>query len=118
MIDFLPIMDRLFAYYDGTGRDPFTWGAPLLLIFHGPRSGISTQADAVIACTYAMLSAQAQGLGTTMIGMVPAFVERTPVARRELNIPEENGVSLSLIVGYPKVRFVRGIRRPVDATWI
>lgn len=118
MIDFLPIMEKLFAYYDGTGKDPFTWGAPLLLIFHGPRSGISPREDAVIACTYAMLSAQAQGLGTTMIGMAPPFLERTPAARRDLKIPEGNGVYLSLIVGYPKVRFVRGIRRPVDATWI
>ena len=114
---FMPTMGRMFEYYDRTGGNVITWGAPLLLIFHAPRNSISCEKDAVISCTYAMLAAHAQGLGTTMIGMVPPFVDRNRDARRCLRIPDENTAVLSLIAGHPKMKFSRGIRRQVVVQW-
>lgn len=115
---FKPIADRMFEYYDRTGKDPITWGAPLLLIFHAPRNSITCREDAIIACTYAMLAAHAQGLGTTMIGMVPPFVNQNRDVRRRIKIPDENIAVLSLIIGHSKVKFSRGIRRPVGMQWV
>lgn len=118
MDSFMPIVDRMIDYYDQTKADTITWGAPLLMLFHAPRTSISGRQDTMIACTYAMLAAHAQGLGTTMIGMVPPYLERNPAEKKRLRIPADNTVDISLIVGHPKSRFVKGIRRPVDATWI
>jgi ferredoxin len=114
---FKPIADRMFEYYDRTGKDPVTWEAPLLLIFHAPRNAITCREDAIIACTYAMLAAHAQGLGTTMCGVIPPFVQQDRDTRRRLRIPNKNIVVLSLIAGHPKVKFSRGIKRPVEVQW-
>ncbi len=115
---FMPMMDRMIESYDRTGADTITWGAPLLMIFHAPRSSISGDKDATIACTYAMLAAHAQGLGTTMIGMVPPYIERTRGVRRRLDIPDENAVVLSLIAGHSKVEFSHGIRKYPAVKWV
>lgn len=115
---FMPMIDRMIEYFDVTGNETLTWGAPLLLIFHHSRSAISGRHDANIACTYAMLAAHALGLGTTMIGMVPPYVERTQAERKRLGIPENHAVEISLIAGYPKSKFVKGIQREVPVRWI
>ena len=113
---FMPLIERMIDYYDRAHEDTLTWGAPLLLIFHAPRTSISGEADCVIACTYAMLAAQSLKLATTMIGMVPPYIEKTKEERRRLGIPDDHAVVLSLIVGHPTMRFARGIQRPVTVT--
>jgi len=118
MKTFIPVMDQMIEYYDQTGEETITWGAPLLLIFHAPRTDISGDKDAVIACTYAMLAAHAMGLGTTMIGMVPPYLENKTEVKHSLGIPLENTAVLSLIVGHPAAKFARGIKRPVTARWV
>jgi hypothetical protein len=116
--DFMPLFDRMFERYDSTGEDVITWGAPLLFIFHAPKTTISGQADSMISCTYAMLAAHSMGMGTTMIGMVPPYIEQTKDVREKLGIPKENAVNISLIAGYPKMKFSRGILKPPEAKWI
>ncbi len=116
MKQFMPLIERMIDYYDMAHEDTLTWGAPLLLIFHAPRTAISGEADCVIACTYAMLAAQSLKLATTMIGMVPPYIEKTKGERRRLGIPDDHAVVLSLIVGHPTMRFARGIQRPVTVT--
>ncbi len=115
---FMPTIDRMLEFYDMTKHDTITWGAPVLMIFHAPKAHISGRHDTMIACTYAMLAAHAQGLGTTMIGMVPPYLERNPDEKERLKIPAENTVDISLIVGHPASKFVKGIRRPVATTWV
>ena len=65
-----------------------------------------------------MLAAHALGLGTTMIGMVPPYLERNPAEKKRLGIPADNTVDISLIVGHPKSKFAKGIKRPVEVTKI
>lgn len=112
--DFSPLMDKMLYIYDHKKRDTITYGAPLLMIFHAPKTSISGEEDAVIACTYAMLAAHVQGLGTTMIGMIPPYLERNINEKRRLNIPDDNKVSLSLIAGYTDLKFSRGIERNIS----
>lgn len=118
MIKFVPIMDRMLKYYEATKNDVLMWGAPALLLFHTPPDDIGSQYDPIISCTYAMLAAHAQGLGTTMIGMVPPYLNKKPEVKKQLGIPEENIVSLTLILGYSNVNFARGIRRKMNANWV
>ncbi len=118
MSEFMPMVTRMVEYYDATGNDCMTWGAPSLLLFHTPPGSVGATFDPVICCTYAMIAAHAQGLGTTMIGMAPPFINKNPCVKKELGIPAGNNVLISLIVGYPTLRYSRGIRRTVAANWV
>jgi len=67
------------------GRDLLFYDAPAVLVFH--HSPYADLADATIACAYAMLAAEALGLGTTMIGGAAPMLQRNPALCRRLGIP-------------------------------
>jgi nitroreductase len=99
--------------------DTITRGAPALILFHAHRASGNHSEDVLIALTYGLLSAHALGLGATAIGLVPPVIERSPELRGLFQIPAENEVLASMIVGYPKHRFKRGIRRELPGVkWI
>jgi ferredoxin len=99
--------------------DTITRGAPAMLLFHAHRQAESHTDDALIALTYGLLAAHALGLGATALSLVPPVVERTPELRALLSIPPENEVVASMVAGYPKHRFKRGIRRELAAVhWV
>jgi nitroreductase/ferredoxin len=112
------VMPTLAPRLEGTraGRwDTITRGAPAMLLFHSrPDAGDSSE-DARVAAAYALLAAHALGLGATMIGLVPPAVEKSPEVRRILGIPEGHRVHTAVIVGIPRYRFLRGIRRSLPA---
>lgn len=93
----------------GEARDVLFYDAPALLIFH--HSPYAAAVDASIACTYAMLAAEALGLGSTMIGGAPPILQRNTALCRRLGIPAGNTPSISLILGHPACHFRRTIRR-------
>lgn len=96
------------------GRDALFYDAPALLVFH--QSPYADPADAVIACTYAMLAAESLGLGSTIIGGAPPILQRNAKLCRSIGIPAGQKPSVSLILGHPAVRFRHAIRRRfVDA---
>jgi len=86
-------------------------GAPALFLFHAGRRSENHSEDALIALTYAFLAAHALGLGATPISLIPPAVERVPALRELFRIPDGNEIVASMIAGYPRVRFKRGIRR-------
>jgi NAD-dependent dihydropyrimidine dehydrogenase PreA subunit/nitroreductase len=91
--------------------DRYTWGAPALMVFHANRWGSSYRENAHLVCHHAMLAAVSLGLGTTIIGMIPPVIERSRDLRERYGIPKENKVLTSLIVGHPKYRYKKSIRR-------
>ncbi len=99
------------AYVEGRnqGRDLLFYDAPAVLLFH--HSPYVDPAEAMIACTYAMLAAESLGLGTTMIGAAAPILMRKKDLCRQLGIPAGNSPAISLIIGYPAVRFRRGVKR-------
>jgi nitroreductase len=104
------LMHRLPEMNAGQG-DTITRGAPAMLLFHANRESGNHTVDVFIALTYGLLAAHALGLGATAIGLAPPAIERVPELRAMFQIPPENEVLTSMIVGYPKYRFKRGIRR-------
>ena len=109
---------RLSDMRAGLG-DTFTRGAPTLLLFHAHRDADNHTEDAFIALTYGLLAAHALGLGATAISLVSGAVERSPELRQLFQIPAHNEVVASMILGYPKVRFRRGIRRELAGVhWV
>ncbi len=93
-----------------TGQDVVFYDAPAALLFH--TSPYADSADAVIACTYAMLAAESLGLGSCMIGCACPMLARNKGALRKLGIPEGHKPAIALILGYAEVEFVKAVRRP------
>jgi hypothetical protein len=51
--------------------------------------------------------------------IIPPTIERNRELRRMFLIPEENKVVASMIVGYPKYKYKRGIKRDLKSVkWI
>lgn len=99
--------------------DSITRGAPAMLLFHVDREAEGGRDDALIALTYGLLAAHALGLGATALSLVPPVVDRTPELRALFQIPAQNQVLSSMVVGYPRVRFRRGIRRELAGVhWV
>lgn len=91
------------------GKDLVLYNAPVALLFH--TSPYADSADAVIACTYAMLAAESEGLGTCMIGCVAPILARSKELKRKYRIPERNTPALVLIMGYHDHPHRKGIQR-------
>jgi nitroreductase/NAD-dependent dihydropyrimidine dehydrogenase PreA subunit len=98
------------------GEDWVLYDAPLAMLFHLPPEAGGELTDATIACTYAMLEAEALGLGTCMIGSVgPMLASRKPLMDK-YGLPRDHKPGLVLIAGYPSPRmtkFRKAIRRPL-----
>ncbi|NWF55023.1 MAG: nitroreductase family protein [Syntrophaceae bacterium] len=115
----IPAMEKGLPEMKERGRDIFTRGAPALILFHAPRGSENHTEDSHIAVSYGLLAAHALGLGASAIGLIPPAVERNKNLRRLFQIPDDNEVLASMIVGYPKNPFKRGIRRGLArVTWV
>lgn len=97
--------------YHRDGTDRYLYNAPVLMLFHGNRSALCYDENAHLVCHHAMLASLSLGLGATIIGLVPPIVDRSEALRRRYQIPKENRVLTSLIIGHPKYRYSKSIRR-------
>ncbi len=97
--------------YKQDKSDCYTYHAPVVMLFHANKWEVAFRANAVIAATYAMLAAHALGLGTTLLEIVGPIVNRSKPLKQRWSLPEDNEVVLAMIVGYPKYKFHRGIKR-------
>ena len=106
-------------YNTTSGNDNITRNAPAILIFHANKGAEEHSKDAMICVTYAMLTAQSFGLGTTIIGLIPPAINKVKELRNLFQIPEENEAVISLILGYPRYKYKRIIKREArDINWI
>ncbi len=104
----IPAMD-IFIKEKEAGRDWLLYDAPLALYFH-----VSPYADPVdpfISATYAMLAAESLGLGSCMIGTVGYGVRYSKELKKKYGIPLKNQQGIMIIMGYPDVKYRRGIKR-------
>jgi ferredoxin len=97
--------------YHEDGDDYYMRGAPVLMLFHGKRWTMSYRENAHLVCHHSMLAALSLGLGSTIIGLIPPIVDRSKLLRERYAIPKDNKVCTSLVLGYPKFRYRKGIRR-------
>ncbi len=99
--------------------DRITRNAPAIIIFHASRDAEAHTNNSLIYATYTMLAAHAIGLGATMIEIVPAAINKVKELRDIFRIPEENEAVMSVIMGYPKFKYKRTIKRKVQKIeWI
>jgi nitroreductase/NAD-dependent dihydropyrimidine dehydrogenase PreA subunit len=109
MKEFVLPMGEIMRQERDKGNDTLLYGAPVALMFH--TSTYADPADPFIAATYAMIAAEAAGLGTCMIGLVGPFMERDRKMMAKYGIPKGNKPALVLLMGYPVLRFKKGVRR-------
>jgi nitroreductase/Pyruvate/2-oxoacid:ferredoxin oxidoreductase delta subunit len=104
----LPLLKMITANWD-EGRDVLFYDAPVALLFH--TTPYADPSDAMIAATYAMLAAEALGLGNIMIGSAGPLMKFNKKLLAELAIPAENKLPVVLLLGYAETTFHRAIKR-------
>ena len=99
--------------------DTITRYAPAMILFHANKNEENYKQDIYIALTYGFLAAHALGLGGSAMDLIPPAIERNKELRKMFRIPENNEVVASMIVGFPKYKYQRVIRRKLKRiTWI
>ena len=102
----IPLFDFLI---EGRHKDEdwLLYDAPLAIYFYS-----LPFADPCIAATYAMLAAEALGLGSCMIGTVgPLFKRGGAKLKKKYGINPKGKDGIVVIFGYPKFKYHRAIRR-------
>ena len=101
------------------GFDPIFYEAPAVAIFHSPmRPTVTPKDNCIIAATTMGLLARTMGLETTYIALFEnAFRMYKPV-RDALGLPEGHEVLAVLVIGYPKIKFLRAVdRKQIKTRW-
>ncbi len=100
-------------------EDTLTRYAPAMIVFHASKNAENFEADVYVALTYGFLAAHALGLGGSAMDIIPPAIQHSPELRKMFSIPDGNQVVASMILGYPKYHYQRGIRRALKrVTWI
>lgn len=109
---------RLPGLKNGT-EDTITRDAPAMLLFHTDKKGEDINADLSIAATYCIIAAHAMGLGATIMDIIPPAINKKKELREIFGVPDEHEVITSVILGFPKYDYRRGIiRRLKSVRWI
>lgn len=101
-----------FTDFMKKGENIVTYDAPLMFYFYG--SPYCDPADPIVAATYAMTAAESLGLGTCMLGSIHPLIQYGKKAkqfRAKYQIKSTSREGLVLIVGYPAVKYQKGIHR-------
>ncbi len=99
--------------------DRITRGAPAIIIFHAEKGAEEHTHNSLIYATYTMLAAHSLGLGATIIGIVPPAINKVKELREIFEIPEKNEAIISVIIGYPKYKYQKTIKRKShNVNWI
>jgi len=100
-------------------EDTITRSAPAMILFHADRNAENYETDICIALTYGFLAAHALGLGGSAMDLIPPAIQNNQELRKMFSIPDNNNVVASMILGYPKYRYQRGIKRELKSVaWI
>jgi len=115
----VPLMKSRLPELIQGAEDTITRYAPALILFHAHRDAENYETDINIALTYGFLAAHALGLGGSPIDLIPPAIQNSPALQTVFCIPDENIPVAALILGYPKFKYQRGIKRDLKSViWI
>jgi len=115
----VPLMENRLPELNLNVEDTITRNASAMIIFHADRNAENYEADIYIALTYGFLAAHALGLGGSAMDLIPPAIQNNQELRRMFSIPDDHSVVASMILGYPKYRYQRGIKRELKSvSWI
>ncbi len=110
--DFLKPLFNIYTSGMRKGVNNVNYDAPLSMYFYG--TVYSDPADPIVAATTAMYAAESLGLGTCLLGGVHPFIQKGKKAekfRKKYGIKNTSKEGLILIIGYPDVKYRKGINR-------
>ena len=109
---------RLPNLKNGT-EDTIVRNAPAMILFLADSTMEDISADIYVAATFGILAAHALGLGASIMDIIPPAINKKKELRKMFNLTQNQEVIASIILGYPKYRFQRGIRRQVrNVRWM
>lgn len=115
----VPLMKNRLPELKMGVEDTITRNAPAMILFHANRNSENYREDIYIALTYGFLAAHALGLGGSAMDIIPPPIERNIELRKMFLIPDTNEVVGCIILGYPKYRYQRAIKRELRSVkWI
>jgi ferredoxin len=115
----VPLMKNRLPELKMGVEDTITRNAPAMILFHANRNSENYREDIYVALTYGFLAAHALGLGGSAMDIIPPPIERNKELRKMFLIPDTNKVVASMILGYPKYRYERAIKRELKSVkWI
>jgi nitroreductase/NAD-dependent dihydropyrimidine dehydrogenase PreA subunit len=113
-IEFLDVV----AQARDEGRDPILYDAPAVAVFHSAAKSVTPKDNCMIAATTMGLYARTLGLETTYIGLFEPAANLYEPLKKELALPENHKVFSALVIGYPKIRYLRTAdRKPIKTRW-
>jgi nitroreductase len=115
----VPMFTIKLPFMKNGSEDAITRNAQAMILFHADKQSDNHKADIFIALGYALLKAHSLGLGATAIDLIPPAIERIPYLKQLFQIPKDNEVVASIILGYPKHTYKRAIHRQLKSIiWI
>ncbi len=108
---------RVVALWDGK-RDPICHNAPHVIFAHADENTRLAQVDCILALAYVELMAAPLGLGTTWAGFMMGAMTSYPPLMETVVLPKGHKCFGAMMVGYPKLKFMRmPPRNPPATTW-
>jgi ferredoxin len=115
----VPLMKSRLPELKAGTEDTITRNAPAMILFHADRNAENYETDIHIALAYGFLAAHALGLGGSAMDLIPPAIQNNQELKKMLSIPDTNDVVGAMILGYPKYRYQRGIKRELkNVSWI
>jgi nitroreductase/NAD-dependent dihydropyrimidine dehydrogenase PreA subunit len=112
------LISRLPDLKNGT-EDTITRNAPAMILFLADKNEEDINQDISIAATYGMLATHSLGLGGSIMDLIPPAINKDDELRKLFCIPDNHEIVTSIIIGYPKYKYHRGIKRNLKSVkWI
>mgnify|MGYP000336118035 CR=1 FL=1 len=111
----MPIIEADMPLLKNGSEDTLMRHAPAMILFLQEKNSEDIQADVYIAATVGTLAAHAYGLGSTIVDVIAPAIQRSPGLRSLYNIPDDKDVVAALIVGYPKYKYHRAVKRKIPS---
>ena len=111
----MPLLKCKLPEMRSGAEDAITRHAPAMILFLADSNDEDIKADIYIAATYGFLAAHALGLGGSVMDIIPPAIEKKAELRKLFSIPDNHEIVTSIIVGYPKYKYQRGIKRELKS---
>ncbi len=110
---------RLIVRAHERGDDHLLWGAPTLLLVHGPELDPTGAESAHYAAGNLMLAAVTKGLGSCLIGFLTIPARFDAALQQALRLPPGDALHTALVLGWPDVTYLRSTaRREPEITFV
>jgi nitroreductase len=116
--EYFPLLEMYRERWEQHGDDRMFFQAPALMLVHGLKWDDTVGASCAFVLYQASLMAQVLNIGCCFNGFLQFSINHDRKIRDWLEIPWRHKCYGAMTLGYPKVKYRRGVRRdPPKVTW-